>query len=285
MSKQQLALLAGESFGLPVEQVLPKIRQAGFDAFFAVWKDASIMDAWAAEAKASGLAIQSMHAPFRQAAVLWEGPAEQAQVGVQQLLDCIDSCAKHEVPVMVAHTYIGFADKPHIITDEGLERYYRLLRAAEGTGVTVAFENTEGEEFLDALFAHFGTHPNIGFCWDSGHERCYNRSRDLLGQYAKHVCATHLNDNLGISDANGVICSLDDLHLIPFDGDTDWSQAMTRLAATGFDGPLTFELKRRARPGRHEADRYMRISLEDYLADCYRGACRVAALYEQAKSV
>ncbi len=285
MWKRKLSLVASESFGAPVEQLLPKIQEAGFDAFFAVWKDAPTMDSWAEVAKACGLEIQSMHAPFRQAAAMWEGPADVAEIGTQQLIDCIRNCAKHEVPVVVAHTYIGFDDKPHIVTQEGLERYQRLLRAAEGTGVTVAFENTEGEEFLEALFKNFGDHPNIGFCWDSGHECCYNHSQDMLGQYGKHLCATHLNDNLGIMDYTGKLCSKDDLHLIPFDGITDWTELTARLAATGFDGPLTFELKRHARAGRHETDRYMRITLEEYLADCYMGACRVAALFERARKM
>ncbi len=285
MWKRKLALVASESFGAPVEQLLPNIREAGFDAFFAAWKDEPTMAAWAATAKDCGIEIQSMHAPFRQAAAMWEGPADVAEAGTQQLIDCIQSCAKHEVPVVVAHAYIGFEDKPHIVTQEGLERYYRLLRAAEGTGVTVAFENTEGEEFLEALFENFGDHPNIGFCWDCGHEACYNHSQDMLEQYGKHLCATHLNDNLGIMDYTGKPCPKDDLHLIPFDGIMDWTELTARLAATGFDGPLTFELKRHARPGRHETDRYMRITLEEYLADCYMGACHVAALIERARKM
>ena len=226
-----------------------------------------------------------MHAPFRQAAVMWEGPDEAAEAGTRQLIDCVHDCAKHEVPVMVCHAYIGFEDKPHIVTREGLDRYARVLRAAEGTGVTVAFENTEGEEFLAALFEHFGDHPNIGFCWDSGHEACYNHEQDMLARYGRYLCATHLNDNLGVMDYAGHLCPKDDLHLIPFDGITDWQAVAARLAATGYDGYLTFELKRRARAGRHENDRYQHISLEEYLADCYMGACRVAALVDRARKM
>ena len=71
--------------------------------------------------------------------------------------------------------------------------------------------------------------------------------------------------------------------MIPFDGIADWEMLSARLAKGGYNGPLTFELKRQARPGRHECDRYMRISTEEYLAECYRGACRVAALLEKAR--
>lgn len=285
MWKRKLALKACGTFGEPIEQLLPKIRQTGFEACFAEWKSEEQMAQVAALAKDCGLEIQSMHAPFRMAAQMWEGPDEEAEIGTDLLVTCIENCARHEVPVAVCHTYIGFEDKPHIITPKGLERYARVLRAAEGTGVKVAFENTEGEEFLAALFENFGDHPNIGFCWDSGHEMCYNHSQDMLGLYGKYVCATHLNDNLGIKDYAGVCHPIDDLHLLPFAGIADWEAGMTRLAATGFDGPLTFELKRIARPGRHETDRYMRIPLDEYLAECYMSACRVATLFEKAKKM
>ena len=285
MWKRKLALKACNSFGAPLEQILPLIKQVGFDACFAEWKNAEQMANVAALVKECGLDIQSMHAPFRMAAQMWEGPDDEAEAGTKLLVSCIEDCARHEVPVVVCHTYIGFEDKPHIVTAKGLARYERVLRAAEGTGVKIAFENTEGEEFLAALFANFGSHPNIGFCWDSGHEMCYNHSQDMLALYGTYVCATHLNDNLGIMDYKGKCNPSDDLHLPPFAGIADWTELTKRLAATGFDGPLTFELKRHARPGRHETDHYMRIPLEEYLADCYMGACRVAALFEQARKM
>ncbi|MBO5784335.1 MAG: sugar phosphate isomerase/epimerase [Clostridia bacterium] len=285
MWKCKLALKACDSFGVPIEQVMPQIAQVGFEACFAEWKSAEQMAQIAALAKDCGLEIQSMHAPFRMAAQMWEGPDEAADAGTDRLVSCIKDCARHEVPVAVCHAYIGFEDKPHVVTQKGLARYERVLRAAEGTGVKVAFENTEGEEFLAALFENFGDHPNIGFCWDSGHEMCYNHSQDMLGLYGKYVCATHLNDNAGIKDYAGVCNPLDDLHLLPMDGIADWTVLAERLAATGFDGPLTFELKRHARAGRHETDRYMRIPLEEYLANCYISACRVGALFEKARKM
>lgn len=285
MWKRKLTLSAGKGLGGDMAQQLPLIKEAGFDGIFALWSDAQTMDQWVQMAKACGLDIPLMHAPFRKSKAMWIGSGEEAEEGVRQLTDCIHSCAAHEVPVIVTHAYIGIDNEAPIPTQEGLERYYRVLRAAEGTGVTVAFENTEGEEYLEALFANFSDHPNIGFCWDSGHEICYNHSQDMLGKYGRHLCATHLNDNVGIMDYSGKLCTKDDLHLIPFDGITDWQELTARLAATGFDRPLTFELKRCARPDRHESDRYMRISLEEYLADCYKGACRVAALFERAQKM
>jgi sugar phosphate isomerase/epimerase len=147
--------------------------------------------------------------------------------------------------------------------------------------VTVAFENTEGEEYLDALFANFSDHPQFGFCWDSGHELCYNRSQDMPGRYGSRLCATHLNDNMGITAADGSLSTGDDLHLIPFDGVADWADAARRLVEAEYEGALSFELKWQARGN----TRYLALSPQEYLAACYGGASRVAALVERARKM
>ena len=83
---------------------------------------------------------------------------------------------------------------------------------AKERGVKVAFENTEGEEYLEALMDNFKDDDTVGFCWDTGHEMCYNHSQDMLAKYGDRLIATHINDNLGISDYDGKITWLDDLH-------------------------------------------------------------------------
>lgn len=281
MNKQILALAADKSLGLDVAQQLPMIRAAGFDGVFAQWTDAQTMTQWARIAADCGLVFPLMHAPFRQSKAIWNGPDEQAEPGVAQLIDCVHSCAAHEVPVIVTHAYIGIDNAEHIPTQEGLDRYYRVLRAAEGTGVTVAFENTEGEEYLEALFANFSDHPQFGFCWDSGHELCYNRSQDMPGRYGSRLCATHLNDNMGITAADGSLSTGDDLHLIPFDGVADWADAARRLVEAEYEGALSFELKWQARGN----TRYLAVPPQEYLAACYGGASRVAALVERARKM
>ena len=142
----------------------------------------------------------------------------------------------------------------------------------------VAVENTEGEEHLDALLAAFRGEPAVGFCWDTGHELCYNRGRDLMADFGDRLICTHINDNLGISDPSGPTTWLDDLHLLPFDGVADWPGIARRLAASPFRGPLTFELNKASRPGRHENDAYDAMPLRDYLAEALRRARRFAAL-------
>ena len=104
----------------------------------------------------------------------------------------------------------------------------------------------------------------------------------MPGRYPGRLLCTHINDNLGIRDWGGSITWHDDLHLLPFDGIGDWEGIAARLK--DFDGPLTFELGVFPKPNRHENDKYVRLSPEEYLAEAYARACRVAVLAERAKT-
>lgn len=129
--------------------------------------------------------------------------------------------------------------------------------------------------------AHFRGEKAVGFCWDSGHEMCYNRSEDMLALYGDRLLGTHLNDNLGVRDYTGKITYLDDLHLLPFDGAANWEDNMCRLNRAHFDGPLTFELTTLSKRDRHENDAYARMDSVEYLTLAYARACRLAMLRQR----
>lgn len=273
MYKQKLCLGLGPVKGIaPLDQI-ELYHRTGFEGFFSDWENCI---EFRKKADERGMLYQSIHAPFGNAAAFWQG-GEKAEVAVAELIACVEDCARVEVPIMVAHTFIGFED--HTPNEVGVENYGRVCRRAAELGVRVAFENTEGEEYLAAVMALCSLYPDtVGFCWDTGHEMCYNYSKDMLALYGDHLIATHLNDNLGIRDLGGRITWIDDLHLLPFDGIGDWDGITTRLHDHHFTGPLTFELNITSKPDRHENDKYMALSPEMYLAEAYSRACRVATL-------
>ncbi len=280
MWKKELCLGISGSYNQPASQLLPMYQEAGFDGFFsdayAPGDETAVK--LAAQAKELGLRYQSIHADFLGSADIWHGDDEQAARGMLELTDALDKCIRAEVPILVAHTYIGFEPSAGP-SQRGVDRYGQVVRRAEEAGVKIAFENTEGEEYLFALMDAFRGNDAVGFCWDSGHEMCYNHSRDLLAKLGDRLIATHLNDNLGIRDFAGGITWLDDLHLLPFDGIADWDYNVSRLKKCGFDGPLTFELIKLSKPGRHDNDLYAAMDLKTYLAQVYQRACRVAAKF------
>lgn len=270
MWKQKLCVSLLKHYGPSIPEQMRIFAEAGFDGFFTAWEpDAPIAENRKA-ADALKMFYQSVHAPYGKLDKVWQ-EGEEGDLFLGTLTECLTDCAANEVGIMVCHAFIGFRD--HSPTQIGLDRIGRLARRAEELGVKIAFENTEGEEYLAAILNGIPS-PALGFCWDTGHEMCYNHTQDMPSHYGSRIIATHINDNLGIRSFDGTISPIDDLHLLPFDGIADWDWVAERLKT--FDGPLTFELKRFSKPDRHDNDRYLAMTLPQYAAEAYARACRVA---------
>ena len=261
---------------IPKKEQIALIKAAGFDGFFTLWQRGEDLSDIRKFADGVNMYFQSVHAPFLRVADMWRGGAA-AEAALEELTACLEETARAGVEIMVCHAWIGFytGEKP---TKGGVENYRRLVSRARELGVKVAFENTEGEEFLAALLEAFKDYDNVGFCLDTGHETCYNRDTDMLALYGDRLIATHINDNLGIKSREGIIAPTDDLHLLPFDGVKDWADFAHRMKLCEYGGALTFELKLESHAGRHENDAYRAMPFEMYLSEAYERACRVAAL-------
>ena len=281
MWKRKLCLGLIGGYGdvrLDAEEEIRLFAEAGFEGFFSGWGDLDNLKKCRRAAQETGLEYQSVHAPFMKARDLWHGSEEAAQAAADELIRCLEDCGRVNVPIMIAHTFIGFDD--HEPNEQGLRWFEQVIRRAAEVGVKVAFENTEGMEYLDAVMRLAREYPDCtGFCWDTGHEMCYNWSKDMPGMYPGRLIATHINDNLGIRSYDGTITWLDDLHLLPFDGCGDWPDIARRLR--DFDGPFTFELNTGSKPDRHDNDLYAKLTPREYLAAAYNRACRVAALAQR----
>lgn len=274
MYKTRLCLGTNGDFGISVPEQIQLFKKIGFEAFFTMW-DENIAE-YKELADNVGIIYQSIHAPYENAAKMWSCGAE-ADVATEELLTCVADCAKIGVPLLVVHPYIGFEEDENP-TENGVRNYGAVVEKAKKSGVKIAFENVEGEAYLEKLMDSFKNSDNVGFCWDSGHEQCYNRGADMLALYGDRLIATHLNDNLGVSDYNGKITWKDDLHLLPGDGIINWNKAVSRLNDCGYDGILTFELNKEGKPNRFENDKYERLGIEEYVTECYARACKIAAM-------
>ncbi len=274
MWKKDLCLGTSSHYKISYPDQIRLMKKTGFEATFANYGPAVNMEEFYQTCKEENMIFQSIHAPFDYMGEIWKPNAPKAVDAMEQLCDCLDMCRRYEVPIMVVHTYIGF--QHHNPTQYGIDRIGEVVKAAEGSGVKLAFENTEGIEYLHATMDAFKNEKHVGFCWDTGHEMCYNHSQDMLKFYGDRLFCTHLNDNLGIKDPKGEITYIDDLHLLPFDGIADWQDIVDRLHKVNFDGILTFELNTLSKPNRHENDKYEKMPIEMYMAEAYARACRVA---------
>ena len=151
MYRTKLCLGLSSQFGLPFDAQIRLMRRIGFEGFFSNWSPDHDPAALRSVANETGMMYQSIHAPFGKMADMWN-PTEKTETAVSELLSCLRDCADNKVDIMVVHAFIGFED--HSPTAFGVDNFGRIVSEAEKLGVKIAFENTEGEEYLAALDDH-----------------------------------------------------------------------------------------------------------------------------------
>lgn len=87
----------------------------------------------------------------------------------------------------------------------------------------------ELRELIDRVDAE-----NVGACWDAEHGSIENLDQAaairLLGPRLK---ALHISDQTAV----------DNIHILPYMGVTDWDPVLSALAEIGYDNPFTFEIQ------------------------------------------
>lgn len=280
MWKQKIGLSISNHYSIPIGEVVALLKQIGFDAISPVWASNDALVEIINAANQWDMCIQSLHAPFARAADMWRHDRDLASAAKADIMHSLEACARFQIPTLVVHAWIGFDYTFHA---EALNftNFDEIVSFAAEHNIQIAFENTEGEEYLFALMQHFENNDTVGFCWDSGHEMCYNHSQDLLSKFGDHLIMTHLNDNLGIRRFDGVTHWTDDLHLLPFDGIADWDNIIARLRKSKQLPILNFELSIVSKPQRHENDIYAQMPLEQYFTEAYKRACKIAYRYSK----
>lgn len=258
---RKLVINGDLGFNKTSDEMIEAIAKAGWDGIFTGWNENVRSAETAKRIREAGLIYQSVHAPFDKCHYLWE-EEEKGDEEFKRLVRCLRDCAEAEVPLVVMHAIIGM--QKNSPCDRGIKRFEGLLDEAKSLGIKIAVENTEGECYLEMIMNKLHDHPALGFCIDTGHEMCYNYSRDLINKYGDKLIATHLNDNMKITGEE--ITWLDDSHLMPFDGLADWQNIADRLNNVGYAGPLTFELTSLGKPGRNTHAIYDNLDADGFLA-------------------
>lgn len=262
------------SYALPLAQVIDLLADAGFCALSPAWKQDGYIKEIHRLARQRGLTLQSIHGQIRGIPALWSHDIETASPVLQDFMQAATACSEFGAPILVVHAWYG---KEYTFCKEDLcfDHFETLVRHAENLGIHIAFEHLEGPEYLEALMAHFEGFDTVGFCWDSGHECCYNPGWDFLNRYGDRLIMTHLNDNLGLTDPSGRLLSTDDLHLFPGHGIINWENALGQLKSSRKQDILNLELKIRPKGDQCKLDLYSKMPLEEYFREAYQNACRV----------
>jgi len=133
-------------------------------------------------------------------------------------------------------------------------------------GVTLGFENQRKLANLAFVFELYENVPQVGFCWDIGHETCFAGGREYMPLFGNRLVYTHIHDNLCQKDG--------DLHMIPFDGAIDFGRRVELLRRFNYQGSLTLELH----PGK--CGKYNSLSHQEYFARAYAAAARLRAMLD-----
>lgn len=149
------------------------------------------------------------------------------------------------IPWLVIHPSTDFS-APAMIRASRLGNIDYISRLAEYAGrhhVGIAVENMwdlhlaprryyadNAEELVELVDAIDMEH--VGICWDLEHasimKQDQKKAMELMG---KRLKVTHVSDQTGVNN----------IHVMPFQGVTDWNEAMEALADIGYEGNLNFE--------------------------------------------
>lgn len=264
-------------------QVIELLHNAGFSAVSPVWLPNLPLESLAACVQKHNMVIQSLHAPHGNFAYLWNSKDPFSAKAKRNITDCIDACARFQIPIAVVH---GWQGMHYTFPKEPLDFsiFDCIVDYAQHKNVSIAFENLEGEEYLNALMTRYYDRTNIGFCWDSGHDHCYPHKLNFLESFGQRLIMTHLNDNLGLRDPCGIPTANDDLHFLPYDGNIHWESALDRLRTLPKQNILNFELKKRSTSTAPADLIYEKLSCEDFFYLAGQRARKIADLYEQIVS-
>ena len=268
-----------ENNHIPQEEAVRLTAQAGFDAIALNWKQGIDLLPAVLAANEQNLHILYLHAPQGQYYTLW---LDAHPPMLDLVLSALEDCRRFGIPVFVMHTCSDWAEiEP--AREIGLKNYKVVTDLAAKYGIKVALENTARPAYLKILMDFYKDDPNVGFCWDCGHEQCYTPGEPILEQYGQKLMTVHLCDNLGLTDPGGIAASHDDLHLIPFDGIADWQTQITRLKNAKPLNTLCLELKMLSKPGRQKVDLYRNIPSAEFIQKAYAAGQKLSELYFGSK--
>ncbi len=280
MFNQKISIAVGHSKELKDNELMQLIKNIGFDGVaFSCSGTTEISDLIEC-ANQVGLLVTYLHAPYVMMPEVWSNDEEASLGAAEKIIEVISLAAKYSIPAVVIHAWCGFDykfDKDNL----GFWGLDKIVEAGEKTGVKLAFENTEGLEFLREIMNRYKDREIVGFCWDSGHEACYNFSEDMLSEFGDRLMVTHINDNVGIRSNEGKIFWTDDLHLLPYDGIIDWDEAVIRLKKAKKLEFLNLELSRYTLPDYNFHKPAADMTDFEFYSEGYKRAAKIAFKYSK----
>lgn len=207
-----------------------EIKNAGFDSVMLGWCGKKEIERIASLCQKAELTPEIIHAPFSHINEMWLNGSDGDYI-LDLLCQNVITASECDIPYVVVHLSSG-ENAPHL-NDLGISRFEYLVNTAVKHNVTVAFENQRKLANIAYMMERYKDCPNVGFCWDNGHEACFTEGREYMPLFGNKLVCTHIHDNF--AQKNG------DLHLMPFDGCYDFNRYAEHIKKSGYTGTLLLE--------------------------------------------
>lgn len=259
------------------EEIFQNLKNVGFENVMLYYNPKGVEQSMIL-AKSMGLNIVYYHISNNHSNDLW-AVGESVDKFMQGVIDQIELCGKHKIPIAVMHCAQGSpSDFPLKPNKQGLNNFKKILDVAKKCNVKIALENIDcfSIKNLHYLLDNIND-DNLGFCYDAGHHHLYNAKKNLLKKYANRVFATHLHDNL--MDWHFGYDYTRDLHRLPFDGKIDFEKVCQRLKKANYNGIVMLEVHKKA-VGSPQL--YENVDNLDFLAEAKKRAEKLVDMIEKA---
>lgn len=94
--------------------------------------------------------------------------------------------------------------KASTVSEIGIERLWRILRACEKFNLNLCIENVFSTEEIPYVFARIN-HPLLKICYDCGHKNFLTPAFKVCEEFGKHIAVLHLHENDGSDDQHKMI--------------------------------------------------------------------------------
>ncbi len=155
-----------------------------------------------------------------------------------------------EIPWLVIHAGTDFQSSTPVKSsrEKTIEYLKPRIELAAKHNVGIAIENlwelnispkrrytSTAEELVELVDILSKDFDNMGICWDVEHSSIMKQ--DLYSQLqlvGNRLKATHISDYLSVQED----------HILPFSGNTDWAEVMRALKSVSYKGDFTYEIHR-----------------------------------------
>ena len=266
--KRKLGLFYESLPGVTGVEAVKLLHDAGFDCYCTGCCNPEYLQPVVDAGNELGMTCEFIHAPFGGNEInnMWLPGLSYLNIfnGMKKAIDTAAAC---KVPVVVAHISHGWY--PPEVNDLGLARFDELVLYAAERDVKLAFENVYSVGNLAYFADRYEKLPNVGLCYDAGHEHCFTKTVSWLDIYTEKVFAIHINDNPGRPGGKE---GNTDMHWLPFKGDVDYEDMMKKLNKYGYEGSLILEVSKSSKS---------ELTHEEWLADCYERAKKISEMGQE----